>query len=398
VQLNTTICASSSAVGSTCTDLGNSGGNALNDTGQAMLGYRIPVAGVEPATFTSVDTTVIMNENASYAAELQRLLPAPPGQKWVGYVSQPQTFNAAGVTTTQFQPEFKLGQGADGSPFQGPFNFRAVTGIRAVSITALATRPVVCGATAFVASADLTTFCVDSPTPATIATDIPRATKDLGILTGAAATASAGQTAQLTFQLKFAGTVNVNADFTLSATTTLAGAGATANAVTFIPPTDSTSPVVVSVPVPAGAAPGTYDVTLNAALANGQTRTGIGKLTVPAPPPAVIPPVITPPAVTPPATTPTVVKLKVSFALPKGLVAAIVTRKGIVLVFKTNKKVLATIKLFQGKSKKALLSKRVTLRSPSTKVTLKSSKLKKGAIKITVTGTGLSLTRAGTLK
>lgn len=79
--------------------------------------------------------------------------------------------------------------------------------------------------------------------------------------------------------------------------------------------------------------------------------------------------------------------------------AAVVTKKAIVLVFKTNKNMLATIKLFQGKSKRALLlSKRVTLRSPSTKVTLKSSRLKKGALKITVTGKGLSLTRAGTLR
>ena len=36
----------------------------------------------------------------------------------------------------------------------------------------------------------------------------------------------------------------------------------------------------MAVGVPAGARAGTYDVTLTARLANGQTRTGVGRLTV----------------------------------------------------------------------------------------------------------------------
>src|SRR5262245_9411500 len=129
VQINTNICASSNAVGTTCPDLGNSGANALNATGQSLLGYRVSAAAVAPATFTSVDTTWTMTQNATCAAELQRIFPAPAGEKWVGYVSQPQTFNAGGVSATQFLPEFQLGQGANGSPFQGPFNYRVVDGI-----------------------------------------------------------------------------------------------------------------------------------------------------------------------------------------------------------------------------------------------------------------------------
>ena len=46
------------------------------------------------------------------------------------------------------------------------------------------------------------------------------------------------------------------------------------------PASNSDNQALVAVGIPAGAKAGTYDVTLTARLANGQTRTRIGKLTV----------------------------------------------------------------------------------------------------------------------
>jgi hypothetical protein len=408
VRVGSTVCAQGSAVCGVLT--GDLNVPAADSLIQVLQAYRVPVGAIPPAGFTSNNALLTFTKSATYSAELQRLAPAPAGTVWIGYIStNALNYTTAGVVQSFVTNniDFGLAGGADGSPFQGPFNYLEAMGGRVVSGALPATRPVNCGANLIDFATD-STVCVDDTIFGGTATaaGFDQQTRDLGIVAGAAtASAPAGQTAQLVFQAKWAGNAAF-APITLAASTTLPGATATANAITFTPPTDSTLPVTVSVPVPAGAAPGTYDVTLTATINANQSRTGTGTLTV-LPPPAVTPPLLTPPVITPPVitppavtptTTPTVVKLKVSFALPKGLVAAIVTKKGIVLVFKTNKRVLTTIKLFQGKSKRALITKRATLKAPSTKVTLKSGKLKKGAIKITITGTGLNLTRTGTLK
>lgn len=96
---------------------------------------------------TSVSTLVTVTQNASYSSELTRLFPPPATQKWVGYVSNPQTFNTAGVLAFELLPEFTLPRAADGGPFVTPFLYRTVSGIRRAEPPALTTRPVVCGAT-----------------------------------------------------------------------------------------------------------------------------------------------------------------------------------------------------------------------------------------------------------
>lgn len=297
LQLSTTFCASNSAAGSTCTNLGNSGAPATAGDGQAMIGYRVSSAAVTPATITSTNNAVIFSANASYGAELQRLNPAPTGQKWVGYISQVRTFDPAVNSEFSVAPQFTLGQGADGSPFATPFAFQVVSGFRLVNANAASDRPAICAAAGN--SSDIqpvnggvaTTICLDSQDPVTLGTSTSVATRDLGILAGgAAATVNPGQTATLTFQAKYSGTAAAGANFALSATTTVPAATATPNAINFVPQDNQQAPVSVAVNVPSGTPAGTYDVVLKAALANGQSRQGVGKITVnavAAPPPPV---------------------------------------------------------------------------------------------------------------
>ena len=394
VQVDTTFCSSDSSIASTCPDLG-AGGVAASGTGQAMVAYRIPVGATAPTTITSVSTLVTVTQNASYSSELTRRFPPPATQKWVGYVSNPQTFNTAGVLAFELLPEFTLPGAADGGPFVTPFLYRTVSGIRRAEPPALTTRPVVCGATTtdiFSDSWDFgggpvpTTTCFDSPSVATIPTNVTRSTRDLGVIAGgSSATTAPGATAQLPFTLKYSGTATAGANFSITASTTLPGAVPQPSLGNLTPPTDSSTQAFVNILVPAGATPGTYDVTLTASLANGQTRIGVGKLTVPSPPPP------------PPPPPPVVVGL--SFSLPKGLLSKTAVSKGIRLSIKSNTRIAATAALFQGKGKKPLVSKKITLKSPGpTTIILKSAKFKAGAFKVVISGKGFKFVKLGKLK
>ena len=118
------LCASNSAAGG-CSALGASGMPALSSTSQVLIGLQLPSAVTPPASFTSTGLEALpFAQSPTYAAELQRLAPAPAGARWVGYISAvidyadnggPQTLPVA-ITDT-------LGQGDDGSPFRGPLAF-----------------------------------------------------------------------------------------------------------------------------------------------------------------------------------------------------------------------------------------------------------------------------------
>jgi hypothetical protein len=128
-------------------------------------------------------------------------------------------------------------------------------------------------------------------------------TRDLGIV----ATASVGSTlpggvTSVPFSLQYAGQPHPLADFALTATTGLPGGTATAQVASIKPLANSGTAILVSVSVPAGAAPGTYPVTLTATSANGMTRTGTGSVIVLAPPPPVDPGQPVDPTLPPPPT------------------------------------------------------------------------------------------------
>ena len=96
----------------------------------------------------------------------------------------------------------------------------------------------------------------------------------------ATASGGPGSLVSLPFTLRYAGTATAAANFGLSATSTLPGATLAVTPGGLAPASNSDSQALVAVGIPAGARAGTYDVTLTAKLANGQTRTRTGKLTV----------------------------------------------------------------------------------------------------------------------
>jgi hypothetical protein len=105
-------------------------------------------------------------------------------------------------------------------------------------------------------------------------------TRDLGITPGAAV-ANRNSTVNVPFTLNFAGPADPNAVFSLaSAINGLSGATSAPAAPTFNPPANSSTATNAVVKVPANAAPGTYQVPFSATLANGQTRSAVGTLTV----------------------------------------------------------------------------------------------------------------------
>lgn len=351
-------------------------------TGQLLVAYRIPTTVTAPATIEGSAATVTFSASPTYAAELERLSPAGAGRKWAGYISS--TIDIAGPDKSiALSGTFALNQGTDGSPFVGPLQYRPVIGSRVVGDGAPADRPVVCGP-------DLTTLgpgstvCVDSPQIAVLsAADLTANTRDLGILTGATASGGAGTTVTVPFTAKYAGTSSSSANFALSAATTVPGATVTVTPGSLLPAVDSTNPVSVGVAVPAGTAPGNYDVTLTAKLANGQTRVRTGTLTVTAP-------VVTPP--------PPVVALKLSGSLPGRLSVVSARAKGVKVTIRSNRAGRAVVRLVQGGT--GLAGKTVRLRKGANTVVLKSRNLVAGAYRVTVTftATGKFTTLRGTLR
>jgi hypothetical protein len=319
VAVTVTVCSgqsgNSSAPPGSCTrGDGNSDDQAFTDPSQLFLGFRVPSGTGVPSSFTSSSTgptgsgpQLAFTQNQQYTGELQRLQPAPLGEEWVGYTSQYVSYSStSGDQNFTATVDFGLPTHTDGSPFSGPFTWQAVVGGRAFNAhdptPPVADAPVDCENSLTIGYGGPSGpewICVDDQFPATLGTDNQLATRDAGITPGPPSSALPGTVASVPFNLAYAGAATPAATFTLNAATSLAGATATPSQGTLAPASNSSSPVDVTVPVPANAAPGTYSVTLTGVLPDGETRAGTGQFTVSAPP-APAPPA---PAV---VTTPTV--------------------------------------------------------------------------------------------
>jgi hypothetical protein len=374
---------------------------------QLLLGYRIPADSQPPASFTSTGSVALtFQPSDSYASELQRLQPAPAGEKWVGYAST-STFtyqSSMGVKEGTVVAAFTLPPAVDGGPFQTPFRFRPVVGVRGVaSPSSPISRPVKCDNNLMAASDSNSTACVSDTGPqfgtsaaAPITGYSSLSTRDLGFPSaGVSGSANPGGLVTLPFIARYSGTAIAAATFSLTASTALPGATASPTITTFAPPNNSDTPIPVAVGVPAGAAPGTYDVTLTAKLANGQTRAGVGKLTVVAP-----------------AGGggggggggtsggggggPTAGALKLTIILPPKLAARSARRSGVRVLVGSSARTRATVELFCGKRRAPLARRRgVLLRAPGpVAVILKSARLRPGACRVVVRGTGYRATKA----
>ena len=393
VQLNFTVCASGTVAGS-CADKGTSGSAAVTGSGQVQVGIQVPAAVGLPASFTLTGPEALLfNDSPSYAAELQRLTPAPAGRKWAGYLSAVTNYSdTSGPQSAPVTLSLTLGQGPDGSPFVGPLAATIVLGGRMVTAASPGTRPVVC------LDPDLTKPFLDGTSPdvkvgtcgdASVAPSTP--TRDLGILSaGATASGAPGNLASVPFTLRYAGTATGTANFSLTATTSLPNATVGVTPGALAPASNSDNQALVAVGIPAGAKAGTYDVTLTARLANGQTRTRTGKLTV------------TGSGGGGGTTGGGTVKLKLTTILPRGLSVVAARKSGIAVLIGATKSGNARVQLFQGtgrKNRKPKASKVVRLKVPGpTRVVLKSKKLKKGAFRIVIRAGGRTFVKRASLK
>lgn len=392
VLVSSSICASGST---NCANNGNSNVPATiftSATGQVLLGYRLSSAAVAPMTLTSAQGVLVFTQSPSFTSELQRLSPAPAGQKWVGYISNTQQYSkTAQIQADTVDSKFELGQGADGSPFPTPLAIATVVGSRTVGGAFAASRPVVCGNSLTTLFNEDTTgntiafaICVDSSVPSNFATNSLFPTRDLGVLAGTTSSARQGTLASLPFRVRFSGTASPAADYTLSAITNLPGAVAAPNPADLQPASNSDTVVPVAVGVPPNAAPGTYTVTLTAKALGSETRTGTGQLTVLATPGG--------------GAAGGAGKARLRLILAHHLSAARARKKGIVLLIGSTKRVRVKVQLFEGRGHTALVTRLVRLNVPGpTKVVLTSARFTKGRFRIVVTGTGISFRAAGTL-
>jgi hypothetical protein len=265
VRLTTTACFSQQPE---CTSRGNSDTAANHGGFQVLLGYRLPEATTVPQAFNSIaGQPLSFGRDLSYAAELERLAPAGPGRKWVGYRTGALAAAPSSPTFT-VSPSFSLRQGPDGEPFPGPFSYRVVSGARVVPSNHNA--PVDCGADLRGNDANKTT-CVDSPPISELETDLQQPTQDLGILEESVSERGVkGKLEPVFFRAVYFGRTPAPT-FTLKASTDIEGAEARTRPAT-LTPHPGTSKVRVNLRIPPDTPRGSYDVTLIARLPNGQAR------------------------------------------------------------------------------------------------------------------------------
>jgi hypothetical protein len=252
------------------------------DVYQVLLAFRLPAGATAPDGFSSTaGEALTFSRSASYERELDRLVPAGEGRAWIGYLSSPYTLAyAAGDPARQstVAPAFGLPRPAGGDAFHGPLSFRPVVGGREIGDSGepQAGDPVACGAGV---NGD-PTACIDFPLVAELGTNANVAVSDFGIVAGKA-TASPGQTVMLPFGVRGAGAMPAGLTAALSAGTTLPGVAAVTPSLSSAPLANgSDTRVTVPVAIPGDSPPGSFDVTLTGRLENGQTRTGVAKLTV----------------------------------------------------------------------------------------------------------------------
>ena len=285
VELRGVVCASDydSSHSATCrrtnvAERDNSTGDAeQNGLGQLLVGFRVPEGTSAPAGFPSDAADVIFSVSPSYSAELERLFPTGEGERWAGYVSTAKRFDRdePADRVTGFRPEFGLPPTPGG--FDGPFGWRLVAGVRELGSADDAGKPVEC-ASGF--------RCADSPPndPPRFPPNLQTPVSDFGFPAAAGANAPAGETAVVSFPLRYTDGAGLGAqDVALSATTDVPSASATPPATLRIAP--GTTAVDVSVSVPPATAPGTYSVTLKAAVGSPPVERSSTATLVVAPPP-----------------------------------------------------------------------------------------------------------------
>ncbi|MGE0029208.1 MAG: hypothetical protein AB7O78_09115 [Thermoleophilia bacterium] len=379
-----------------CADKGAINLDATSGLRQLLLGVQIPADVGAPATIvTDPPEAVTFTSSPGYTAELQRLQPAPNGRKWVGWISPALNYSTDNGLPQRLSlgPAFVLPHAADGSPSTADtLATNWVVGIRNLTSVALPERPVACGDSLTTAVKDFDhptqpgfTYCADSQ----IAMSTPSGF-DYGVVaTGARASGLPGTVVTMPFILRN-GRVGSFGPIPVRASTTLPGATAAVTPEKLSPPVLGDASGLVAVGIPAGAAPGTYDVTFTADFGGGVTRVGVGKLTV----------LPLPAGAGGPAGggSRTPAKRKLTTILPKGLPIATALASGVPVLLGSNVAGPALVRFQQGPKRKPVVSvgKRIRLKAPGpVKVTFRSRKLVKGPFRVTVSIAGKVVKTAG---
>lgn len=306
VAIQFSVCASETGAtppAGSCTNEGNSDETAGTAPAQLWMGFRVPAGTVPPTTFTSSSTgpndtgpQLVFTSSSAYTEELQRLEPAASGQEWVGYVSQYVDHNeTSGDQNFTATADFGLPKSKNGAPFAGPFTYQLVVGGREYfqgsatnPMTPPTTEPIDClesattGYDSFESGSSAPSYdwiCIDDSSPSTLGTSATLATRDAGIVPGKKVTTAAGKKAHLHFTFKYEGS-SPGASFKLTATTHLRGAKVSVSPKSVTPSGTSSTPVTVTVTVPATGKAGTYKIKLTAKLPDGESRTGTDVLAV----------------------------------------------------------------------------------------------------------------------
>jgi hypothetical protein len=257
---------------------------------QLLLAVRVPAGTGAPETLTGSEPEpgkpITFTRSPSYEAELNKFLPPGAGRQWLGWISNQYdylegTVDVTAARQTSIPVDLTLPPGEGGGPSPSPFRFRWVAGGRGVFPPALpATRPVDCGETVYPIEGSAT-LCIDSPSPAIVdGADEQFNSRDFGI-TSPSAEGSPGQSFVLPFILATSGILGGGGPTaSLTASSNLPGLGGVPNPASVQLANDLRQRVEVPVTIPPGTPPGTYDVSVTAALPTGESRTGVAKLTV----------------------------------------------------------------------------------------------------------------------
>jgi hypothetical protein len=167
-------------------------------------------------------------------------------------------------------------------------HWRPTLGVRYVNqSTLLASRPVNCGndnAQLYQGfpevGGNVTIVCIDSPTPAAARGFLGADLIDFGIL-GTTVQAPAGSTVTAPFIAKRSGGANPATVFALAAESGVPGGTLSLNRTTVSLGGDATQPVLATIGVPAGTAPGSYPVTINATAPGKPNRSATVTVVVP---------------------------------------------------------------------------------------------------------------------
>ncbi len=264
---------------------------------QLLLAVRLPTGSTPPESLVATlggGGSLAFSRSASYEAELEALEPAPPGERWWGWISAATVYTEKGKQSFTATIPATLPRPADGGPLESPMHWRPVVGSRLDEAKLPAGRPVKCGTAnddlytgySETESAGSTVVCVDSPTAESTRGFLTASFTDFGVV-GSAVQATPGSTVSAAFVAKRSGPVDPATVFSLAATSAIPGGFVTIDRSSVSLGGDSTNPVLATIGVPAGTAPGTYPVTLSATAPGKPDRSGTVTVTIPGKPPVI---------------------------------------------------------------------------------------------------------------